>query len=70
METVITLIVFLAGFITGALVTRNNIKHVNNVVEEARDIASAVDKKIDALREEQKKPVTKRGRKPPAKKES
>ena len=68
METLITLVVFLAGFITGALVTRKNLAHVNKVVEEAKEFAKSVDDKIDEIRESQKKPATKRGRKPVAKK--
>jgi|DEB0MinimDraft_12_1074336.scaffolds.fasta_scaffold02988_10 hypothetical protein len=62
METIITLVVFIAGFITGTLVARNNIKKINSIVEDAEDFAAAVDRKIDKLRDEVTKKPTKRGR--------
>jgi len=66
METVITLIVFIIGFIVGALVTRNNTSKVNRAVEDAEVFASQINRKIDSLRDEVtaklvKKPA-KRGR--------
>ena len=62
METIITLVVFIAGFITGTLVARNNIKKINSIVEDAEDFTAAVDHKIDKLRDEVTKKPTKRGR--------
>jgi uncharacterized membrane-anchored protein YhcB (DUF1043 family) len=66
METVITLIVFIIGFIVGALVTRNNTSKVNRAAEDAEVFASQINRKIDSLRDEVtaklvKKPA-KRGR--------
>lgn len=52
METIITLVVFIAGFITGSLVARNNIKKVNSAVEDAEKFAAKVDQKLDELRGE------------------
>ncbi len=66
MTTLITIIIFLAGFIVGALVTRKNLKEVNAVVAEAKELAEKIDKKVDELKAP-KKPAT-RGRKPSAKK--
>jgi len=60
METLITLVVFVAGFITGSLVTRNNIKKVNTIVDDAEDLASQINQKLDEIKE-QSKPA-KRGR--------
>lgn len=62
METIITLVVFIAGFITGTLVTRNNIKKVNSIVDDAEGFASQVNQKIDELRDEVAKKPAKRGR--------
>jgi|TARA_R100000278_G_scaffold118277_1_gene98784 hypothetical protein len=62
MTTLITLLIFVAGFIVGALVTRKNLKEVNAVVAEAKEFAAKVDAKLDDL-QAPKKPAT-RGRKP------
>ena len=64
MDTLITLVVFIAGFITGVLVTRNNVKKVNEIVEDAEDFAAKVDRKIDELRDDVAKVTkpAKRGR--------
>ena len=52
METIITLVVFIAGFITGTLVARNNIKKINSIVDDAEDFASQVNQKLDELRDQ------------------
>tara|TARA_R110000803_G_scaffold52398_4_gene107883 strand:+ start:2189 stop:2416 length:228 start_codon:yes stop_codon:yes gene_type:complete len=52
METIITLVVFIAGFLTGLLVTRNNIKKINSIVDDAEDFASQVNQKLDELRDQ------------------
>ena len=62
MTTLITLAIFVAGFIVGALVTRKNLKEVNAVVAEAKEFAAKGDEKLDDLKAA-KKPAT-RGRKP------
>ena len=62
MTTLITLVIFVAGFIVGALVARKNLKEVNAVVAEAKEFAAKVDAKLDDL-QAPKKPAT-RGRKP------
>lgn len=62
MTTLITLVIFVAGFILGALVARKNLKEVNAVVAEAKEFAAKVDAKLDDL-QAPKKPAT-RGRKP------
>lgn len=67
MSTLIILVVFVAGFIVGALVTRKHLAEVNAVVAEAKELAAKIDAKVDELKED-KKPATKRGRKPAAKK--
>lgn len=50
MELIIThAVAIVIGFVAGSLVTRNNVKHVNDIVAEAKEIAEKVDKKVDAL---------------------
>ena len=66
MTTLITIIIFLAGFVVGALVTRKHLAEVNAVVAEAKELAEKIDKKVDEL-QAPKKPAT-RGRKPSTKK--
>ena len=66
MTTLITIIIFLAGFVVGALVTRKHLKEVNAVVAEAKELAEKIDAKVDSL-QAPKKPAT-RGRKPATKK--
>ena len=67
MSILISLVIFVAGFVVGALVTRKNVDEVNAVVAEAKELAAKIDAKVDELKDE-KKPATKRGRKPTAKK--
>lgn len=64
MDTLITIIVFIAGFITGILAARNNVKKVNEIVEDAEDFAARVNRKIDDLRDDVAKAIK------PAKRES
>lgn len=72
MDILVYIIVLVVGFITGALVTRNNIATVNKVVEEAKELAEKAEAELEELKAElkakQSKPATKRGRKPAAKK--
>ncbi len=68
---IIEILIFIGGFIFGALVTRNNLQKVNKVVEEAKELAKKAEAELAELKEElknAKKPATKRGRKPAAKK--
>jgi hypothetical protein len=62
MTILITLAIFVAGLIVGALVTRKNLKEVNAVVTEAKEFAAKVDAKLDDLQAPKK--TTTRGRKP------
>ena len=65
---IINAIIFVAGFIVGALVARNNLDEVNKVVEEAKELAAKAQEELAELKSKQKKPATKRGRKPATKK--
>lgn len=71
MDILVYIIVLVVGFITGTLVTRNNIATVNKVVEEAKELAEKAEAELEELKAElkakQSKPATKRGRKPAAK---
>ena len=60
MEVLITLAIFVAGFIVGALVTRKNLDEVNVVVREAKELAASVDSKLDEIRDAKKKPARKK----------
>ena len=58
----ITLIVtFIAGAVVGALVARNNIKRLNALVEEAKELADKAEAELNELKAKSRKP---RGRKP------
>jgi len=60
MEVIIpTLIIFVGGFIVGALVTRKHLDEVNKVVAEAKELAATVDSKLDEIRDANKKPARK-----------
>ncbi len=59
MEVLITLAIFVVGFIVGALVTRKNLDEVNVVVREAKELAASVDSKLDEIRDA-KKPTKKK----------
>ena len=65
---IINIIIFVAGFIVGALVARKNLDEVNKVVEEAKELAAKAQEELAELKAKQKKPATKRGRKPATKK--
>lgn len=68
MELLLYIVTFVAGAVTGALVTRNNLDEVNKVVEEAKELAAKAEAELAELKAKQKKPATKRGRKPAVKK--
>ena len=59
---------FIVGFIAGVLVTRNNIKKVNLLVEEAKELAAKAEEELAELKSKAKPPAKKRGRKLAAKK--
>ncbi len=59
---------FIVGFIVGVLVTRNNIKKVNLLVEEAKELAAKAEEELAELKSKAKPPAKKRGRNPAAKK--
>ena len=59
MELVIPIIIFVVGFIVGALVTRKHLDDVNKVVAEAKELAANVDAKLDEIRDASKKPARK-----------
>ena len=54
------IITFLAGSLVGVLVARNNIKKVNAIVAEAKELAEKAEKELAELKAKTKKP---RGRK-------
>ena len=56
---IIDIIIFVAGFITGALVTRNNQDEVNKVVEEAKELAAKAEAELKELKAKTKKPIRK-----------
>ena len=62
------IIIFVAGFIVGALVARKNLDEVNKIVFEAKELAAKAQEELAELKAKQKKPATKRGRKPNTKK--
>ena len=68
MEILTYIVVFVAGIITGALVTRNNLEEVNKVVQEAKELADKAEAELAEFKAKQKKPAIKRGKKPAAKK--
>ncbi len=59
---------FIVGFIVGVLVTRNNIKKVNLLVEEAKELAAKAEEELAELKSKAKPPAKKRVRNPAAKK--
>jgi len=55
---IFTIVALVAGFVAGALVTRNNFAKVNKIVTD-------IDQKVDQLKKSQSKPKPiRRGRKP------
>ena len=67
MTTLIIVLVFVAGFVVGALVARKNLDEVNAAVAAAKELAAKAETELEELKAKQKKPAT-RGRKPKAKK--
>jgi hypothetical protein len=59
---------FIVGFIAGVLVARNNIKKVNLLVTEAKELAAKAEEELAELKSKAKPPAKKRGRKPATKK--
>ena len=50
------IITFLAGSLVGVLVARNNIKKVNAIVAEAKELAEKAEKELAELKAKTKKP--------------
>lgn len=65
---VLNIVIFVAGFIVGALVARKNLDEVNKVVEEAKELAAKAEAELADLKAKSKKPKT--VRKPRAKKKT
>ena len=61
---IINVIIFVVGFVVGALVARNNQEEVNKVVEEAKELAAKAEAELKELKAKQKKPAPKRVKKP------
>ena len=59
---------FIVGFIAGALVARNNIKKLNVLVDEAKELAAKAEEELAELKSKAKSSPKKRGRKPATKK--
>tara|TARA_E500000318_G_C3373646_1_gene139452 strand:+ start:95 stop:295 length:201 start_codon:yes stop_codon:yes gene_type:complete len=58
----------IVGFIAGALVARNNIKKLNVLVDEAKELAAKAEEELAELKSKAKPPAKRRGRKPTVKK--
>ena len=65
---IINAIIFVAGFIVGALVARKNLDEVNKVVEEAKELAAKAQEELAELKAKQKKPAPRKTKKPVTKK--
>ena len=48
---IINIIIFVAGFIVGALVARKNLDEVNKVVEEAKELAAKAQEELAELKD-------------------
>ena len=62
---IIEILIFVGGFIVGALVTRKNLDEVNKVVSEAKELAAKAQAELDELkakktRTTRKKPTSKK----------
>ena len=65
---IINVIIFIVGFVAGALVARNNQEEVNKVVEEAKELAAKAEAELKELKAKTKKPAPKKVKKPIVKK--
>ena len=65
---IINVIIFIVGFVVGALVARNNQEEVNKVVEEAKELAAKAEAELKELKAKTKKPAPKKVTKPIVKK--
>ena len=54
---IIEIVIFIAGFLTGVLVTRNNIAKVNKVVLETVELLDKAETELKELKSKQKKPA-------------
>ena len=65
---IIEIVIFVAGFLTGVLVTRNNIAKVNRAVEDATELYEKAQAEIAELKAKAKKPAKKTTKKKTVKK--
>tara|TARA_R110000787_G_scaffold193324_1_gene304869 strand:+ start:110 stop:313 length:204 start_codon:yes stop_codon:yes gene_type:complete len=65
---IINVIIFIVGFVVGALVARNNQEEVNKIVEEAKELAAKAEAELKELKAKTKKPAPKKVKKPIVKK--
>lgn len=65
---IIEIVIFVAGVITGVLVTRNNIAKVNRAVEDAAKLYEKAQAEIAELKAKDKKPAKKTTKKKTVKK--
>lgn len=59
---IIEILIFVGGFVVGALVTRKNLDEVNKVVTEAKELAAKAQAELEELKSKKKttKPRAKR----------
>lgn len=59
---IVEILIFVAGFIVGALVARKNLDEVNKVVDEAKELAAKAQAELEELKSKKKttKPRAKR----------
>tara|TARA_R110000772_G_scaffold83026_1_gene175813 strand:- start:205 stop:411 length:207 start_codon:yes stop_codon:yes gene_type:complete len=68
MEILIYIVIFVVGLLSGALITRNNIEEVNQLVDEAKELAAKAEAELAEFKAKQKKTSTKKSKKPATKK--
>ena len=66
---IIEILIFVGGFIVGALVTRKNLDEVNKVVSEAKELAAKAQAELDELKAKKTRTTRKKttSKKPAAK---
>ena len=64
---IINVVIFVVGFVVGALVARNNQEEVNKLVDEGKELAAKAEAELKELKAKQKKSAIKKVKKPAAK---
>jgi len=68
MDILIYIVIFVVGLLSGALITRNNIEEVNQLVDEAKELTAKAEAELAEFKAKQKKTSTKKSKKPATKK--